>query len=166
MSLAQVIAGAALAIVAAAGDATACTIPLPRNAQEAFNSDIVVVGRLENYKKTLNDVELTSWRARVLDSPVEGGLRRLLEQSPRWLKQFGMFDFIVEEQLKGEVAERIEVTLADEQFGPPDSVLDGMYMLVLDASHLNAERPLCQAGFLSVVSPACAPPYVIPYPSA
>lgn len=156
--------GCVIALVIGSGNAGACQPGTPDWTPEDFaRADIIVVGHLTGYEQKLDETEQAEWRTRLLEKPIDKRLRAVLTQSPNYLKSIGRFAFSVEEKLKGDVPDRIEVAW-DGLFGPPERVDDGRYMIALRPSRPSADTSLRDAGLYFMVHPSCLSPYSVTYP--
>jgi hypothetical protein len=133
-------------VVAATASATAlpaasqaCRVNVPPTLEDVRFADVVVVGRVLNYRIVRDE----AFRRRMLASPpITAELRRMYED-PResLLPDYARFEVQVEEVLVGSPPSSFSVTWDNSTFAEPDQMGPGPYLIAL---HLpaSAGRPL------------------------
>lgn len=107
----------------------ACSIYVQPKLEDVSYADVVVVGRILNYR-IIRDEAL---RRRMLASPHLTADMRSIYEDPRktLLPDYARFDVQVEEVLVGRAPKRVSVTWDNSTFGEPDQMNAGPYLIAL-----------------------------------
>lgn len=122
-------AAAAAAAGTLSGSADACRMFVSPNFEDIGYADIVVIGRIANYR-IIRDEE---FRRRMLASPgLSPDMRKIYEDSKQGLlPDYARFDIQVEEALVGQVSGKLSVTWDNSTFGEPDQMAPERYLIAL-----------------------------------
>ena len=126
--------GAALtfAIVTASEPAHACMIFGGLDLNDIHYADVVVIGRISNYKIVIDTV-VRQKRKEMLasspDMPVE--LRKILTEQTVFLSDYARFDVQVDEVLVGKAPKTLSVTWDNSTFGEPEKLSAGPFLIAL-----------------------------------
>lgn len=107
----------------------ACRVRVPPTLEDVRFADVVVVGRVTNYRIVRDE----AFRRRMLASPgLPADLRRTYED-PRQslLPDYARFEVQVEQVLVGRPARRLSVTWDNSTFGEPTQLPAGRYLIAL-----------------------------------
>ncbi|MEE4537227.1 MAG: hypothetical protein V2J51_01880 [Erythrobacter sp.] len=98
--------------------------------QDIEFADLVVIGRIENYRI----VREQEWRDRMLAQPnLDPDLREIYSSDKTLLPDYAMFDIVIDRSLVGTTAQRITVTWDNSTFEEPVSLSDVQYVVALRA---------------------------------
>jgi hypothetical protein len=99
------------------------------NLEDVNYADVVVVGRISNYRIVRDE----AFRRRMLASPrLSAEMRRIYEdRRQRLLPDHARFDILVDEVLVGRAPRRLSVTWDNSTFGEPDRMPAGSYLVAL-----------------------------------
>ena len=123
-------------IVAAA--ATAATLPdsayacmmfVPPKLEDVSHADVVVIGRIENYRIIRDE----AFRKEMLASPSLPEEMRNYYKDPKQglLSDYARFDLRVEEVLVGNAPVKLSVTWDNSTFAEPEQIASGRYLIAL-----------------------------------
>lgn len=147
--MAVVALGLALVVPATA---QACQMPAPRDLQRATQADVVVVGRIVDYRLVRDEAGRRMNREMLARDPE---LAEAIGKAPGSLMtDYALFDVRVKATLWGEAPRRLRVRL--DSAGPRPPRLDIPYLIVL-----NAPKPGAEAVF-TVVNQTCAGAFLFP----
>jgi len=123
-----VVVAAALATVLPA-TAQACRIFIQPRLEDVRFADVVVVGRITNYR-IVRDEE---FRRRMLASPDLSAASRRIYEDPRagLMSDYARFDIQVQEVLVGRASRTLSVTWDNSTFAEPDHMAGGPYLIAL-----------------------------------
>ena len=119
----------AATIMVLPGAADACMIRVAPPFEDVSYADIVVIGRVENYRIVRDQ----AWRDQMLSSPGLSAEERERYQDPerQILSDYARFDVQVDEVVVGQAAETLAVTWHNSTFGVPDQLPQGRYLIAL-----------------------------------
>lgn len=107
----------------------ACVIRVPANLEDVRFADVVVVGRVANYRIVRDEDS----RRRMLASPRLPAEMRWLYEDPHesLLSDYARFDVRVEAVLVGSAPSTLSVTWDNSTFGEPEQMAAGPYLIAL-----------------------------------
>lgn len=111
------------------GMAHACIVPVRPTLEDVRFADVVVVGRVTNYRIVRDE----AFRRRMLASrDLLASVRRRYED-PRvgLMSDYARFDIQVQEVLVGRASRTLAVTWDNSTFGEPDTMAAGSYLVAL-----------------------------------
>ena len=162
------IAPIVFAFAFASQPAYACMTVAPLKLEDVRYADVVVTGRVFNYK-IIRDVE---FRKQMLANPKLSPEDRARYEGPRQLlPDYARFEVQVQEVLKGKVPDRITVTWNNSTFGEPEEMASGPFLIALryPSSKMPPLRgpsatilPNKEPGTLTVLQAPCAPAFIFP----
>ena len=121
-------AAAALAAVTVASPARACRMNAPLNIEDVRFADVVVVGRIANYR-IVRDHE---FRRKMLASPhMRPDMRKHYGPRTSLLPDYARFEILVDELLLGTAPRRMTVTWDNSTFGEPETMAAGPFLIAL-----------------------------------
>ena len=132
-------AAAAAAATVLPGSVHACMMFVPQKLEDVRYADVVVVGRIANYRIIRDE----AFRRRMLKSPnVPADLRKMY-QDPKGglMTDYARFDIEVEEVLLGRAPAHLSVTWDNSTFSEPDRMKPGRYLIALRRPN-SASPPL------------------------
>ncbi|GAB5352199.1 hypothetical protein TMRH483_00782 [Qipengyuania sp. 483] len=111
------------------GSAQACRISVSPAFEDIGYADVVVIGRIANYRIVRDEV----FRKRMLAAPGLAPETRRIYEDPtqRLLSDYARFDIQVDEVLMGPVQGNLSVTWDNSTFGEPDQIAPGRYLIAL-----------------------------------
>jgi hypothetical protein len=122
---------AAAAVVAAAlpGSVHACMMSVPQKLEDVRYADVVVIGRIANYR-IIRDEAFRKW---MLKSPTLSADERKRYQDPKegLITDYARFDIDVEEVLAGRAPARLSATWDNSTFSEPERMKPGRYLIAL-----------------------------------
>jgi hypothetical protein len=137
-------------------------------------ADIVVVGRISNYR-IVRDPEIRRQRREQLADPdLPASLREIFENQTSFLSDYARFDILVDDVLAGKAGRKLTVTWDNSTFGEPDSMPGGQYLIALREPSSNAPPlrgpsatilPNREPGSLTVLQAPCSSPFIVESPS-
>lgn len=157
---------ATTAFVSASGPAQACRLPAPLVLDDVRFADVVVVGRIRNYR-IVRDEE---FRRKMLDNPkISADMRRFYEGPDTLLSDYARFDVDVDRVLAGKAPSSVSVTWDNSTFGEPEKMATGPFLIALrrsdsrtpplrgpSATILPSREPLV----LTVLQAPCSTPFL------
>lgn len=162
----SVAAAMALAAVTAAAPARACRIYVPLNIEDVRFADVVVVGRIANYR-IVRDHE---FRRKMLASPhMRPEDRKHYGPTSSLLPDYARFEIVVDEVLAGTAPKRIVATWDNSTFGEPETMASGPFVIALrrPASPIPPLRgpsatilPNREPGSLTLLQAPCSSPFM------
>lgn len=123
-------------VIAAAASAAAfpaptqaCRMYVGPNFEDVRYADVVVIGRIHNYRIVRDE----AFRRRMLASPrLPADMRRMYEDPRQSLmSDYARFDIRIEEVLVGRARGRLSATWDNSTFGEPDQMPAGSYLIAL-----------------------------------
>lgn len=122
-------AAAALTATILPDSAHACRMFVDPVLRDVRHADVVVIGRVENYRIIRDE----AFRRRMLALPnLSADLRKMYADPDRGLlSDYARFDIQVEEVLVGRVPNKLSVTWDNSTFGEPDLIRSGRYLIAL-----------------------------------
>ncbi|MFA6118006.1 MAG: hypothetical protein WC729_28735 [Sphingomonas sp.] len=162
------IAVAALVCPFSGEAAHACRVSVPLAPGDIKYADMVIVGRIENYKVIRDPV----FRQKMLDSPaLSPEMRRFYEdKNANLLSDYARFDIVVDQVLVGKAPFRLSVTWDNSTFAEPKAMDAGPYLIALrkaDSSMPPLRGPSAtiipspEAGLLTVLQAPCSSPFIL-----
>lgn len=117
------------ATIAAPSPAKACIDTVPPTLEDVSYADVVVIGRIENYRIIRDN----AFRAQMLSDPNLPPEDRAIYQDPELtlLGDYARFEIIVEDVLKGRASATLSVTWDNSTFGLPIKMARGRYLIAL-----------------------------------
>ncbi|MET0589363.1 MAG: hypothetical protein ABWZ75_12655 [Novosphingobium sp.] len=109
--------------------AHACRVYVSPNFEDVSYADVVVIGRLENYRIIRDE----AFRRQKLAIPdLSADMRKMYEDPKQGLlPDFARFGIQVEEFLVGHASGRLSVTWNNSTFREPDEMASGRYLIAL-----------------------------------
>lgn len=152
---------------AAGGPAHACRIRAPTVLDDVRHADVVLVGRISNYR-IVRDNE---FRRRMLSSPhLPADMRAMYEsQTTTLLPDYARFDIQVDEVLAGRAPTRLSVTWDNSTFGEPAEMAAGPFLIALRRSNSGTPplrgpsatiRPSPEPESLTLLQAPCAGAFI------
>lgn len=160
-------AAALLVLMAVSQPANACRIRVPTNLHDVSYANLVVIGRVENYRVVRDE----ALRREMLSRLAPDSSLRSLYSDPNGglLTDYARFDIVVEQVLKGTAPRRLAVTWDASTFGEPDSLPAGPLLIALRQPS-SAAPPLRgpsatilanpEPNLPTVLHPACAGAFI------
>jgi hypothetical protein len=156
-----------LAVASASAPAHACRTRAPLDLADAKYADVVVIGRIANYR-IVRDLE---FRRQMLARPdLSAEDRRFYaDPSTSLLPDYARFDVLVDDVLIGDAPDRLSVTWDNSTFGEPAEMPAGPFLIAL-RKPASAAPPLRgpsatifpnrEPGLLTVLQAPCAGPFI------
>ena len=148
------------------GSAAACMMVATRDLNDVSYADVVVTGRILNYR-IVEDAEARERRKRMLErSPA---LRKLISEDSGYLSEYAKFDIEVDEVLRGTASGIIAATWNNSTFGEPKEMPDGSFLIALRSSTLAIPPlrgpsatilPDPEPNLYAVLQAPCAGPFI------
>jgi hypothetical protein len=155
-----------MALVVASEPALACRIPAQLELKYVKYADLVVAGRIANYKIVLDQEARRERRKMLARSPnMSPELRKALEGQTNFLSDYARFDVIVDRVLFGIAPKAISVTWDNSTFSEPTAIAPGRYLVAL-RNPSATELPNGEPGTLTVLQAPCAPAFIFGSDSA
>jgi hypothetical protein len=125
----SIVLTAAASAVALPTPSQACALYVPPNLEDVQYADVVVIGRVSNYRIIRDEAS----RRRMLASPRLRPEDRRIYEDPRHilLPDYARFDVQVEEALTGNPPRTLSVTWDNSTFGEPEQMGAGLYLIAL-----------------------------------
>lgn len=119
----------AATVAAFPGSAHACRAFVSPNFEDVSYADVVVIGRVNNYRIIRDD----AFRKRMLATPNLSAEMRKTYEDPKQglLSDYARFDIEVEQVLVGEASSKLSITWDNSTFGEPDQMAAGRYLIAL-----------------------------------
>ena len=117
------------AAVLGAAPAQACRMFVQPSLDDVRYADVVVVGRIDNYRIIRDE----AFRRRMLASPNLPSDMRKIYEDPRQslISDYARIDILVEEVLVGRTSDRTSATWSNSTFALPDQIAPGPYLIAL-----------------------------------
>lgn len=144
--------------------ASGCFIDAQIDIHDVQYSDVVVIGKIANYKIVLDPVARQSYKKSFGNSP---DLAKRLTGS--FISDYARFDISVDEVLRGKASKTLNVTWDNSTFGEPQDMSPGPFLIALrqanspipplrgpSATYLPNPDP----SVLTVLQAPCAPPLI------
>lgn len=149
-----------------AAPAQACVYSPPIDLNDVRHANLVVVGRIVNYR-IVEDGE-TRRDPRILNANWPGLSRQEQQrraQHTRFLTDYARFDVVVEEALVGQPARILTVLWDNSTFNEPESMQPGRYLIALrrmagPVSPTGTSRTNAFAGALTPVQSSCSTAFI------
>lgn len=159
--------GVAILLVTSPSLADACRISKPPKFDQVGDADVVLIGRLENYRIIRDQ----AFRKEMLASPQLSAEARRFYEYPKQglLPDYARFDVQVEQVLAGHVSSRVSVVWNNSMFPEPDSMPAGSYLIALRRSNLSDSFPSDSSAkgsasadddALTVLQAPCSPAFI------
>ena len=163
-------AASALAMIAIAVPAQACTVSVEVDPADVEYADMVVVGRIGNYRIVPGPAAREERRRWLAESPVmPADERSRLERRASFIGDQARFEIAVDEVLLGNAADSIAVTSETSLFGEPGTMPAGRVLVALRDGRTRPLRRLRSAdlvdphpGLLTVLQAQCSGPFLFP----
>lgn len=151
-----------------AGPVQACIASSPLDVDDIRYADVVVVGRIADYRIVYDEAS----RQRLLKIPnLSPKLRQLYEdRSKTILSDYAQFEVVVDEVLVGQVPARFWATWQNSTFGEPETMGTGPFLIALRQreSEIPPLRgpsatvlPDPQPGLLTVLQAPCSRAFIL-----
>jgi hypothetical protein len=160
-------AAAVLAAAIATAPANACRMYAPFHVEDVRYADVVVVGRIANYRI----VRDTEFRRKMLKSPhLRPEDREFYESGTTLLPDYARFDVEVDQILFGTAPRRLAVTWDNSTYGEPETMAAGPFLIALrrPASATAPLRgpsatiwPSREPGTLTVLQAPCSGAFIL-----
>lgn len=120
---------AALSLACLASEsAVACRIWASTVLEDVRHADVVVVGRISDYRIIRDE----AFRRRMLSNPrLTPEMRRIYQGAGSLLPDYARFDILVDEVLVGQAPRRLSVTWDNSTFGEPEQMARGPFLIAL-----------------------------------
>lgn len=138
-----------VAMALAGAPAHACITSVPIELADIEYADVVVVGRIDNYKVVLDPIARQEFFANYPDTPPD--LRESLESKPSFISDYSMFDVLVDEVLIGKSPQTLTVTWVNSTFAEPETMPSGPFLIAL--RHPGSRMPPFRSSGIVVPSP-------------
>lgn len=158
----------ALATMTAVAPAQACRINAPLKIEDVQFADVVLVGRVANYR-IVRDHE---FRRKMLKSPhLTADMRKHYGPRTSLMSDYARFDVVVDEVLLGTAPRRVPVTWDNSTFGEPETMAAGPFLIALrrPTSRIPPLRgpsatimPNREPGLLTMLQAPCSSPFMFP----
>lgn len=128
-SLFHWVAAAAVTVGAFPDSAHACRTFVSPKFEDVSYADVVVIGRVDNYRIIRDE----AFRNRMLASPnLSADMRKTYEDPKKsLLPDYARFDIEIEEILVGQAPRRLSVIWDNSTFGEPDYMTSARYLIAL-----------------------------------
>jgi hypothetical protein len=167
----SIVAGLMLAMACIAGPAQACFSSPPINFDDVRNADVVVIGRIANYRIVRDQAARRDRRRMLANSPdMPADERRRMASQTEFLTDHARFDIRVEQTLVGRAGRVITVNWDNATFGEPRSMPSGPYLIALrhPISGMapargpgTAPEPIRDSRTLTILQMGCSAPFII-----
>jgi len=118
-----------LVTMVAAMPSVACMMPAERDLHDIKYADVVVVGRIVDYRIVRDPVARQRYRDMLARSPE---LRETMPKEPRsFMTDYARFDIVVGEILRGKASDRLAVTWDNSTFGEADDLGSDAFLIAL-----------------------------------
>ncbi len=152
----------ALVALSASRSAYGCRINVPLQLDDIKYADVVVIGRVSNYR-IVRDLEFR--RKKLANPNLPSSLRQLYEGPSGIISDNAHFDIQVDEVLIGTAPARLSVIWDNSTFGEPDKMAAGPYLIALlklplrdpSATALPDPEPVS----LTVLQAPCSIPFIL-----
>ncbi|WP_242122939.1 hypothetical protein [Sphingobium sp. Sx8-8] len=133
------IMAAAAAVAVFPGSADACRTFVSPKFEDVIYADVVVIGRIDNYRIIRDE----AFRKRMLATPnLSAPMRKTYEDPTQGLlSDYARFDIQVEQVLIGHAPSKLSVTWNNSTFGEPEKMGAGRYLIALRRPN-SASPPL------------------------
>lgn len=144
----------------------ACIVSVPLHIEDVRHADVVVVGRITDYRLVLDPVVRARRKADVARNPEVW--KRFGDQT-RFLPDHARFRIEVEEVLYGEAPDMLVATWDNSTFAEPDSLAPGPYVIALRNPQSGTPPlrgpsavvgPAPEPGTLTLLQAPCARPFL------
>ncbi len=152
-----------------AAPAQACRMHVDTELEDVRFADVVVVGRIANYR-IIPDEEIRRQRREQLARPdLAPSLRAIFERQTSFLTDYARFDILVDDVLVGQAGRKLTVTWDNSTFGEPASMPSGPYLIALRRPSSNTPplrgpsatiMPNREPGSLTVLQAPCASAFI------
>lgn len=160
------VATAALALVLVSGPAHACRMYAKLDLNDVKYADVVLVGRVSNYR-IVRDVE---FRRKMLANPkLSPDMRKLYESTSSLLSDYARFDIQVDQVLAGKAPTRLSVTWHNSTFREPEKMATGPFLIALRWPYSKTPPlrgpsatilPNREPGSMAVLQAPCSSPFI------
>ncbi|MHA3915243.1 hypothetical protein [Halovulum sp. GXIMD14793] len=157
-----------ICFISAHTDAVACSVAMPRQAKDVLGAELVVLGRLGNYRVLSGADALQQHKVMLETLPLDIGssLRQSFEAERPNAARYASFDFEIDEALVGNAAGRISVVWYNSTFALPESLRPGSYLIALTGLTLEDQDQSVRIDPNSVPLPVlqlpCSSPFLFP----
>jgi len=129
----------AAAVAAFSNVAHACRAFVSPNFDDVNYADVVVIGRIDNYRIIRDE----AFRKRMLATRDLSAQMRKAYEDPKqsFLSDYARFDIQVDQVLVGKAARKLSVTWDNSTFGEPEQIAPGHYLIALRRPN-SANPPL------------------------
>jgi len=155
--------------------AHACFENAPLKLEDVKYADVVVIGRVLNYR-IIPDLAAVETRKRMLADPtlspeIRNEIGKIFEKSRGSMSDYGRFDVQVQEVLKGKVPARIAVTWNNSTFSEPEKMAEGPFLIAArfpDSKSPPLRGPSAtvlpnkEPDVLTLLQAPCAPAFIFP----
>ena len=128
----RVILALFVAMAFAVAPVHACIMLVPIELADIEYADVVVVGRIDNYKVILDPIA----RERFANSP---DISPKSMSKPIFISDYSMFDVVVDDVLIGKVPQTLTVTWHNSTFSTPEAMSPGPFLIAL--RHPSSRTP-------------------------
>ena len=125
------LAAATLPTACLAASASACLISVPTELSDVKYADIVVVGRIANYKIVLDQKWREADRKQFFASGKWLNPFEYFKQNDGYITDYARFDILVDQVLVGKATKKLTVTWDASTFAEPDKMPPGPYLIAL-----------------------------------
>ena len=164
-----------LAAAAVSKPALACQFPIDRDPKSVKYADVVVIGRISNYRIVLDQGAREARKKMLSDPSISPKLRKLLGNTTSFVSDYARFDLIVDGVLRGRAPKKISATWNNSTFGEPPSIPSGSYLVALLNKSSRSPTPRTpnvtrlasvEAESWQVLQAPCSSPFIIQSASA
>lgn len=166
MRFALFLSAVALLISGLSTGAKACMVSVRLHIEDVRHADVVVVGRITDYRLVLDPVVRARRKADIARDPEFW--KRSGDQT-RFLPDYARFRIEVEEVLYGEAPDMLVATWDNSTFAEPDSLPPGPYVIALRNPQSGTPPlrgpsavvgPAPEPGTLTLLQAPCARPFL------
>lgn len=134
-------------------------------------ADLVVVGRVANYRIVLDTAVREKRRKQLENSPdMSPERRKSLSEQKSFLSDYARFDILVDEVLLGKVGKTVSVVWQNSTFSEPEAMAPGPYLIALQRTSIPTAPPgsgddvppHLETGLWTMLQADCAAPFMYP----
>jgi len=136
--------GTMMATTLLPSSASACMMIWPRKLEDVRRADVVVIGRISEYRFFRDE----AFRQRMLISPnIRPEMRDAYKDPNRiWWSDYGQFEIEVDQVLKGRAPKKLLVIMRGNTLPPPTQMEPGRYLVALHRPrHSPSSEPIASS---------------------
>lgn len=125
-------AASAAGLVLAGAPAQACAVMAELDPRDVGYANLVVVGRVSNYRMVLDPVARRERKELLAkSSDLSPAMRKMLAEQTEFVTDYARFDVTVDEALVGEPPKTLSVTWDNSTFDEPEAMPPGPFLIAL-----------------------------------